>query len=74
MINWSFPPDLQERYDKIVAETRRLQKELGIEPRTMEQRHQDYLKKQTEKQHKEAELKKLQQSVGLRRPPPKWKV
>lgn len=74
MTDWSFPPDLQKRYDEILATTRRLQKELGIEPRTLEQRHQDYLKRKEEEQRRAAELEKLKAITGTRRPAPRWKV
>lgn len=74
MINWSFPKDLQEKYDKILADTRRLQKEFGIEPRTMEQRYQDYLNKKAAEALQQKELENLLQSRMNRRPIPKWKV
>lgn len=74
MTDWSFPPDLQERYERIVAETRRLQKELGIEPRTMEQRFRDYLARLAEEQRRLEEQKKFEQLIGKHRPLPKWKV
>jgi len=74
MTDWSFPPDLQERYERIVAETRRLQKELGVKPRTMEQRFRDYLAQQAEEQRRLEEQKKFEQLIGKHRPPPKWKV
>lgn len=74
MIDWSFPPDLQKRYDEILATIRRLQKEFGIEPQTLEQRHQAYLRQQAEQQRRAEELAKLQAITGTRRPPPRWKV
>ena len=78
MIDWTLPPDLQEKYDQIVATTRRLQIELGIKPMTLEERHQEYLKKQNEKRKQEElrqeELRKLQERIGKHRPLPKWKV
>ncbi len=74
MIDWSFPPDLQKRYDEILATTRRLQAELGIKPRTIEERYQDYLRKKEEEQRQAVELSKLRQITGTRRPPPRWKV
>lgn len=70
MTDWSLPPDLQQRYEEILAEIRRLQDELGVEPQTLEQRHQAHLQKQAEETRKQEELKKL----GQRRSPPKWKV
>ncbi len=74
MIDWSFPPDIQAQYDRVLAQTRKLQKEFGIEPRTIEQRCQDYLKRQEEEKRRQEELAKLSQITGQRRPPPKWKV
>ena len=74
MIDWSFPPELQAQYDRVVAQTRRLQLELGVEPKTMEQRYQDYLQRQAEEQRRQEELKKLEQVIGKHRPPPRWKV
>ena len=74
VIDWSFTPEIQEQYDRVVAQIKRLQQELGVEPMTLEQRHQAYLKRQAEEQRKQEELKKLTQLTGQRRPPPKWKV
>lgn len=74
MIDWSLPPDLQKQYDKVLANIRRLQAELGIEPRTLEQRHQDYLKRKAEEQRRAEELARIKALTGTRRPPPKWKV
>lgn len=74
IIDWSLPPELQAKYDFVVAETRRLQSEMGVKPMTLEQRHQDYLHRRAEEQRRQEELKKLEQSIGKHRPPPKWKV
>lgn len=74
MIDWSFPPEIQAQYDRVVAQTRKLQKELGVEPRTLEQRYQDYLIRKEEEKQKQLELEKLQALKLTRRPPPKWKV
>ena len=74
IIDWSFPPELQAQYDRIVAKTRRLQIELGIEPMTLEQRHQAYLNRQAEEQRKQEELKLIQERMSRMRPLPKWKV
>ena len=74
MIDWNLPPDLQKKYNEVVALTRILQKELGVEPRTLEQRHQDFLKRKEEEQRRAAELEKIKALTGTRRPPPKWKV
>lgn len=67
MIDWSFPPDIQAQYDRVLAQTRKLQDELGIKPMTLEERAQSYI----ERKHQEEEFKKF---MGQRRPPPKWKV
>lgn len=67
MIDWSFPPDIQAQYDRVVANTRRLQIELGIKPMTIEERHQEYLKRQQE-------IEAFKKVLATRRPPPKWKV
>ena len=67
MIDWSFPPELQAQYDRVLAQTRRLQAELGIKPMTIEERAAAYEKRKRE----EAALKT---TLGVRRPPPKWKV
>lgn len=74
MIDWSFPPELQAQYDRVVAQTRRLQRDLGVEPKTMEQRYQDYLQRQAEEQRRQEELKKLEELIGKHRPAPRWKV
>lgn len=67
MISWDLTPDLQEKYDSVVARTRKLQLELGIKPMTLEERYQAYL----ERKHREEELKKI---IGKHRPLPKWKI
>lgn len=67
MIDWKLPPDLQEKFGKIQAHTRQLQKELGITPMTLEERYQAYLKRKQQ----EEELKKI---LVKHRPPPKWKI
>jgi len=74
MIDWSFPPDIQAQYDRVLAQTRHLQKEFGIEPKTIEQRYQEYLTRKAAEEQKQAELAKLNQQIIHRRPPPKWKV
>lgn len=74
MIDWSFPPDLQKKYDEVSAKIRQLQQELGIQPRTLEQRYQDYLKRKEEEKKKAEELEKIKALTANRRPPPKWKV
>lgn len=74
MTDWTLPPDLQEKYDRILSTTRRLQMEMGIKPMTLEERHQEYLKKQAEETQRQEELRQLQERIGKMRPPPKWKV
>lgn len=74
MIDWSFPPDIQAQYDRVVDQTRQLQKEFGIEPKTIEQRYQDYLDRKAEENRRQEQLRQLEQTLGARRPPPKWKV
>jgi hypothetical protein len=73
-MDWSFPPDIQKRYEEILAQTRRLQKELGITPRTLEERARDYELRKLEEQKKTDELDKFKQLVGQQRPVPKWKL
>ena len=67
IIDWSFTPKIQAQYDCVVEQNRRLQAEFGIESKTIDQRYQDYLKKQEE-------TKKHTQMLGQRRPIPKWKL
>lgn len=66
-MDWSFNEENQKKYDEVLANIRRMQAVMGIEPRTIEQRAADYQRKRAEKE----ELTKL---MGKRRPPPKWKV
>ena len=66
-MDWSLNPENQKKYDEVMANNRRMQEILGIEPRTLEQRAADYQRKKAEQD----ELKKL---MGKRRPPPKWKL
>ena len=66
-MDWSFNEENQKKYDEVLANNRRMQEILGIEPRTLEQRAADYQRKKAEQD----ELKKL---MGKRRPPPKWKL
>lgn len=67
MTNWSFPPDIQAQYDRVLAQTRKLQAELGITPMTLDERAEAY----TKRKQQEEEIKKF---TLHRRPPPKWKV
>ena len=66
-MDWSFDEENQKKYDKVIADIRRLQAEFGISPRTLEERAADYEKKR-------AEQAKLTELMGKRRPPPKWKL
>ena len=72
--HWALTPELQEKYDRVVAHTRRLQAELGITPMTLDERIAAYEQRKIEEARKQEELKKLQQITGSRRPPPKWKL
>lgn len=69
---WSDNPELQLRYNKILAETRRLQVELNVTPMTLEQRYADLLKRQEEQRKIEEELKKINSipraKLSFRRP------
>lgn len=67
IIDWSLPPELQAKYDLVVAETRRLQVEMGVKSMTLQERAESYQKRKDE----ETRLKSV---LGTRRPPPKWKV
>lgn len=73
-MDWSLNEENQKKYDQVVADNQRLQKEFGIKPRTIEQRYQDYMAKKAEEDRRAEELKKLQNSIGIRRPAPKWKI
>lgn len=74
MIDWSFPPELQQKYDEIVARTRRLQQELGITPMTLEERAIAGEKKRHEAEKRQKEIEEMQRIINSRRPLPKWKV
>jgi hypothetical protein len=74
VIDWSFPPDIQAQYDRVLADVRRLQAEMGIKPMTLEERAAAYEYRQQEEKRRQEELEKLQKITGQRRPPPKWKV
>ena len=71
---WGNDPELQRRFEEIQATTRRLQAELGITPRSLEERARDYELKRAEQARKEEELKKFNSLIANRRPPPKWRV
>ena len=72
--HWALTPELQKKYEEVVAHTRRLQAELGITPMTLEERAKAYEQRKLEEQRREKELEKFQKLVGQIRPPPKWKV
>lgn len=74
MIDWSFTPEVQALYDRVVENTRRLQKELGIKPMTLEERARAYQASKAERDRKEQELKEIQERLARRRPMPNWKV
>jgi len=74
MIDWSLSADLQTKYNDILERNRKLQLELGIVPRTLEQRAQDYEKKKLEREQAAQELARLKALTANRRPPPRWKV
>jgi peptidoglycan hydrolase CwlO-like protein len=74
MIDWSFPPELQAKYDRVLAQTRKLQAEFGIKPMTLEERAQIYEKRKEEINRRQQEIKELEQRISRSRPPPKWKV
>ena len=74
MIDWSLPPNLQAQYDHVLELNRKLQQELGIESRTLEQRYHDYVKRKALEERRQQELAKLQAITGQKRPTPKWKV
>ncbi len=74
MIDWSFPPDLQAKYDRVLAQTRKLQAEFGIKPMTLEERARSYERKRAEIERRQQEVRELEQRISRSRPPPKWKV
>ncbi len=73
-MDWSLPSDLQEKYEKILARTKQLQEELGIKPRTIEERALSYEQRKIEEERRQEEIKILQQRINLSRPAPKWKI
>jgi hypothetical protein len=74
MTDWSFPPDIQAQYDRVLAQTRKLQAELGITPMTLDERAMAYERRKVTEARRQQELKILEQQLGQRRPPPTWKV
>ena len=72
MIDWSFPPDIQTQYNRVTADIRRLQTELGIEARSLEQRAADYHRRKEEERIRQEELAKYSKMIGRSRPPLKF--
>lgn len=66
-MDWELPPELQKKFDEVVANNARLQATLGIKSRTIEERAADHAKKK-------AAQSNINQLLGNRRPPPKWKI
>jgi hypothetical protein len=58
-----FPDDLQQRYEQILAQTRKLQKELGMKSRTLEERYQDYLARRAEEEKRLEEQRRLEEEL-----------
>ncbi len=71
---WALTPELQKKFDEVVARTRRLQAELGVQPMTLEERAAAYEKKREEIARRQQELEEIQQRIAKQRPPPKWKI
>jgi hypothetical protein len=71
---WLDDPKIQQQYIRVLEHTRRLQAELGIKPRTIEERCQDYRKRKEEEQRRQEELQRYSKLVGSARPPLRWKV
>ncbi len=74
MIDWNLTPENQALYERVVAQTRRIQKELGIEPMTLEERARSYERKRAEIERRQQEVRELEQRISRSRPPPKWKI
>jgi hypothetical protein len=49
-------PDIQKRIDQIYADMKPLMVQYGMKPKTIEERYQEYLKKQKEKEKAVAAL------------------
>jgi hypothetical protein len=64
---WKDNPELAQRYNKILEQTRRLQAEFGIVPRTLEERICDFHIKKQQEQQRKVELAKL---TAIKRPLP----
>lgn len=55
---WADNPELQKRFEAIQAQTRQLQKELGIEPKTLEQRQKEYRQRRQQEFARQQELER----------------
>jgi hypothetical protein len=68
-MHWVFDlnPENQKKYDEVTAEIRRLQSEMGIEPMTLEERAAHYQKEKLNQA-------RLAAHIGVKKPPPKWKM
>lgn len=69
---WIDNPELQQRYEKILIDQQRLQKLLGVEPKTLEQRWKEFQQRQAEQEQARAELERQKQELAklqsIRRP------
>lgn len=66
-MDWELNTENQKKYDEVIAEVRRLQAEMGITSRTIEERAADYQKRKEEQA-------RLTARIGNHRPAPKWKI
>lgn len=60
---WALTPELQKRYNEIVAHTRRLQAELGITPMTLEQRLEQGRQRKIQRELEEQERLRRQREA-----------
>jgi hypothetical protein len=67
MMDWNLSIENQKKYNDVVNQNYRLQAELGIKSKTLEERAQDH----AENIKQQEALTKL---LGVRRPAPKWKL
>lgn len=65
-----WPPDIEQRYQQIRAETDRLQCEFGITKRSLDQRYQDYRQRIAEEHQQQEQLRKLEE-LRAQQPKPK---
>ncbi len=66
---WSLTPEIQQRVEHIHAETRRLQDQLGVTPRTLDERYRDYIVRKAEQERQQKELQLLAELKQKQRPP-----